>query len=70
MPELHWIGKDKVINHHLDVPYRVLEPQYSYAGGGNQLDSAVENMIIHGDNLLVLKSLVPKHEGKNDCTYI
>ena len=25
MPTLEWIGKDKVINHHLDVPYRVLE---------------------------------------------
>lgn len=25
MPTLHWIGKDKVINHHLDVPFKVLE---------------------------------------------
>lgn len=25
MPTLEWIGKDKVINHHLDVPYRVLD---------------------------------------------
>lgn len=24
MPTLDWIGKDKVINHHMDVPYRVL----------------------------------------------
>jgi len=24
MPSLHWIGKEKVINHHLDVPFRVL----------------------------------------------
>lgn len=30
MPELTWVGKDKVINHHLDVPYRVLEHQYTY----------------------------------------
>ena len=30
MPTLDWIGKDKVINHHLDVPYRVLERQYSF----------------------------------------
>ena len=30
MPTLEWIGKDKVVNHHLDVPYRVLERQYSY----------------------------------------
>jgi adenine-specific DNA-methyltransferase len=30
MPSLHWIGKEKVINHHLDVPYRVLEHQYTF----------------------------------------
>ena len=24
MPTLDWIGKDKVINHHKDVPYKVL----------------------------------------------
>jgi adenine-specific DNA-methyltransferase len=33
MPTLHWIGKDKVINHHLDVPFRVLEHSYSYELG-------------------------------------
>lgn len=30
MPTLDWIGKDKVINHHMDVPYRVLNRVYSY----------------------------------------
>lgn len=25
MPTLHRIGKDKAVNHHRDVPYRVLE---------------------------------------------
>ncbi len=30
MPTLHWIGKDKVINHHLDVPFKVLEHQYRF----------------------------------------
>ena len=24
MPTLDWIGKDKVINHHKDVPYKVV----------------------------------------------
>ena len=24
MPTLDWIGKNKVVNHHLDVPYCVL----------------------------------------------
>ena len=30
MPTLDRIGKDKVVNHHLDVPYRVLERKYSF----------------------------------------
>lgn len=29
MPTLHWIGKDKVINHHMDVPFKVLEHSYT-----------------------------------------
>ena len=29
MPTLHWIGKDKVINHHINVPFRVLEHKYT-----------------------------------------
>jgi len=63
MPTLEWIGKDKVINHHLDVPYRVLEQQYSYG-------EDTGNMIIHGDNLSALKSLLPQYEGKIKCIYI
>ena len=32
--------------------------------------SADENMIIHGDNLAALKSLLPRYEGKVKCIYI
>lgn len=28
MPTLEWIGKDKVINHHMEVPYKVLEHMF------------------------------------------
>ena len=49
MPTLEWIGKSKVINHHLDVPYRVLDEQYTYNAEKS------DNMIIHGDNLEVWK---------------
>ena len=52
MPTLEWIGKDKVINHHQQVPYRVLEEKYTY-GAKNS-----DNMIIHGDNLEALKALL------------
>ena len=71
MPTLDWIGKDKVINHHLDVPYRVLERQYSYDENGQHAeDNGSENMIIHGDNLSALKSLLPQYEDRIDCIYI
>lgn len=63
MPTLDWIGKDKVINHHMDVPYRVLDAQYTFG-------EDTGNMIIHGDNLEALKSLLPQYEGKIRCIYI
>lgn len=64
MPTLEWIGKDKVVNHHQQVPYRVLEAQYTHNAERS------ENMIIRGDNLEALKSLLPKYEGKVKCIYI
>ncbi len=71
MPTLEWIGKNKVVNHHLEVPYRVLERQYSYDMDGTHTeDNGSENMIIHGDNLSALKSLLPRYEGKIRCIYI
>lgn len=69
MPTLHWIGKDKVINHHQDVPYRILEKQYTY-NDGQEADFTSENKIIHGDNLIALKSLLPEYEGRVKCIYI
>ena len=57
MPTLEWIGKDKVINHHQKVPFKVLEEQYTYNAEKS------ENMIIRGDNLEALKALLPKYEG-------
>ena len=71
MPTLEWIGKDKVVNHHQEVPYRVLERQYSYDEAGQHTeDNGSENMIIHGDNLEALKALLPRYEGKVKCIYI
>ena len=71
MPSLNWIGKDKVVNHHLDVPYRVLEHQYGFDNGiENSQPTNSGNKIIHGDNLEALKSLLPEYEGKIKCIYI
>lgn len=71
MPTLEWIGKEKVINHHQEVPFRVLERQYSFDENGQHTeDNGSENMIIHGDNLEALKSLLPRYEGRVKCIYI
>jgi len=70
MPTLHWIGKEKVVNHHQEVPYRTLEHQYTFSNGKETKDAISENKIIHGDNLEALKSLLPEYEGKVKCIYI
>lgn len=72
MPTLNWIGKDKVVSHHLEVPYRVLEHKYGFRSDDENDKSETHsgNKIIHGDNLEALKSLMPEYEGKIDCVYI
>lgn len=71
MPTLEWIGKEKVVNHHLEVPYRVLERKYSFdENGQTEADNGSENMVIHGDNLEALKSLLPQYEGQVKSIYI
>lgn len=64
MPTLNWIGKEAVINHHNDVPFRTLDKKYTF---GNDTSG---NKIIHGDNLEALKALLPEYEGRIKCIYI
>lgn len=70
MPILHWIGKDKVVNHHHDVPFRLLKKDYTFKANENTQKNSTANRIIHGDNLEALKSLLPEFEGKINCIYI
>ena len=71
MPTLHWIGKEKVVSHHQDVPYKILNHKYSYTEKGKQKEETNSgNKIIKGDNLLALKALLPEYEGKVKCIYI
>ena len=71
MPTLDWIGKSKVVNHHQEVPYRVLERRYSFdADGKREADNGSGNMIIRGDNLEALKALLPRYEGRVNCICI
>jgi len=59
-----------VVNHHHDVPFRLLDKQYSFSAHSGTPANATANRIIHGDNLEALKSLLPEFEGKVNCIYI
>ena len=63
MPTLNWMGKDKVVNYAAQVPFHVLNHKYNFGGD-------TDNKIIHGDNLLALKSLLPVYENRIKCIYI
>lgn len=66
MPILHWLDKDTHITAHKTVPYRVLHPDNDMSHG----DTDAHNMIIQGDNLDALKSLLPYYAGRVKCIYI
>lgn len=70
MPTLQWVGKDKVVNHHHDVPFRLLDKKYGFKAKEGTPANSTSNRIIHGDNLEALKSLLPEFEGKVNCIYI
>ena len=66
MPSLNWIGKDAVVKHHKDVPFRLLEPVPELSCG----DTGSGNLIVQGDNLHALKALLPRYAGQVKCIYI
>ncbi len=72
MPTLNWTGKEKVVMHHLDVPIHALEFSYGFSAENGQENKPTDsgNIIIHGDNLIALKALMTKYEGRVDCIYI
>ena len=65
MATLNWIGKDAVVNHDKEVPFKLLEKVPSASVGKSS-----ENLIVHGDNLEALKALMPFYKGKVKCVYI
>ncbi len=64
MPSLNWIGKEKIVNHDKDVPFRLMRKNKKYSLGNS------ENLILEGDNLEALKALMPFYYGKVKCIYI
>ncbi|MHB8912343.1 MAG: site-specific DNA-methyltransferase [Lysobacter sp.] len=71
MPTLNWIGKDAVVRHHQDVPFRLLEPLSELSCGAQSDDGGASgNLIVQGDNLHALKALLPRYAGQVKCIYI
>ena len=76
MPTLNWIGKEAVVKHHKEAPFRLLEPipelSCAKVGAGGTADDAAAsgNLIVQGDNLHALKALLPRYAGQVKCIYI
>ena len=66
MPTLHWLTKDADVKAASKVPYRLLEEVPELGAG----DRSLGNMILQGDNLEALKSLLPFYAGQVKCIYI
>lgn len=66
MPTLNWIGKGAVEHHHTEVPYRLVHCDGELSAG----DPDAGNLLVQGDNLEALKSLLPYYGGQVKCIYI
>ena len=72
MPTLNWIGKEAVVKHRKDVPFRLLEPvpELSLSSPRGSEGDFGGNLIVQGDNLHALKALLPRYAGQVKCIYI
>jgi adenine-specific DNA-methyltransferase len=66
MPTLNWRTREQDLKAAADTEYRLLieEEKYSYGDGDTG------NIIVQGDNLEALKSLLPFYAGQVKCIYI
>ncbi len=67
MPTLQFKGKNIIWNHHLSIPYHTLD-EIEKLNFKDETNNG--NLIIEGDNLLALKSLLPQYAGKVKCVFI
>ena len=66
LPTLNWPGKDEALKAAQNEPYRLLEFDEAVSCG----DSSTENIIVQGDNLAVMKALLPYYRSRVKCIYI
>lgn len=66
--ELKWIGKE----HRPRLEPRILieEPEWSHHAATRRKGDVFDNLLIHGDNLLALKSLESSHADSVKCIFI
>jgi len=64
MPYIDWMGKDDVVDHHKKIAYKTITCKEEIG------DKDSQNMIIKGDNLLALKSLLPYYASSVKMIYI
>jgi len=64
MSYIDWMGKKDVINHHKKIPYHTIECKEEIG------ELNTQNMIIKGDNLFALKSLLPYYASRIKMIYI
>lgn len=66
MPTLSWLTREKDVKCADGVAYRLLERDDGLSFGSPEFG----NMLIQGDNLEALKSLLPYYRGQVKCIYI
>jgi len=64
MPILNWMGREKAVKHDKEVALKILHEDKSLSYGTG------DNILVHGDNLEALKSLLPFYAGEVKCIYI
>ena len=64
MPFLDWVNKAQAVQTAGQVPYHLLNLEAVHG------DPAADNLLIQGDNLLALKSLLPFYRGRVKCVFI
>lgn len=68
MPIIQFKGKTAIESYHRVVPHHTLEVDAKLSTA--KKPSLDGNLIIEGDNLIALKSLLPTHAGRIKCVYI
>ena len=64
MPELFWDGKSDAVRAAKNIPAHILDFDSALSVG------RAENLIVQGDNLLVLRALLPRYKNRVRCVYI